>query len=75
MPGEPMNEPTFVARLGTLTALRADRRRSRREAVLIVAGDVEERQLDPDTGTYKRCDIRLSDAAGRKLRERRDEAR
>jgi hypothetical protein len=35
--------------------------------VLIEAGEVEERQLDPETGRYRRCDIRLNDVAGRKL--------
>jgi hypothetical protein len=65
--GEQINELTFVARLSTQTAIRADRRRSAGLQVLIAKGDVEERQLDPATGRYKRCDIRLSGPTNRKL--------
>jgi hypothetical protein len=64
---EQINELTFVARLGTQTALRAERRRSAGLSVLIARGEVEERQLDPVTGRYKRCDIRLSGPTNRKL--------
>ena len=64
--GETMNELTFVARLGVATAIRADRRRSASQPVLIVRGDVEEKQVDAQ-GRVRRCDIRLSDASGRKL--------
>jgi hypothetical protein len=62
-----MNEQTFVSRLGDFTAVRAHRKQSVGEPVLIVAGMIEERQLDPVTGTYKRCDMRLNSASGRKL--------
>ena len=67
MPAEPLNEPTFVARLGARTALRAERRKQAGLPVLIAHGNVEERQIDPATGRYKRCDIRLNSATGRKL--------
>ena len=67
MPADPLNELTFVARLGTRTVLRAERRRDAGLPVLIAHGDVEERQIDPASGRYKRCDIRLSSASGRKL--------
>jgi N-6 DNA Methylase len=67
MPTEPMNELTFVARLGAFTKLRAERRKDNGLPVIIALGDVEERQIDPATGRYKRCDIRLSGPTGRKL--------
>lgn len=60
-----LNEPTFVARLGGFTALRAERRENDGDAVLIASGDVEERQIVD--GRYRRCDIRLSSKAGRRL--------
>jgi hypothetical protein len=66
MPAEPVNELTFVARLGTATALRAQRRQQAGDTVLIATGEVEERQVDPN-GRVRRCDIRLNTAAGRKL--------
>lgn len=66
MPPEPLNEITFVARLGTATALRAERRRQSGELVLIASGEVEERQVDAQ-GRVRRCDIRLSSPSGRKL--------
>ncbi len=67
MPLEPMNEVTFVGRLGSFTSVRAERRRTAGLPVLIALGDVEERQQDPVTRRIKRCDIRLSSASGRKL--------
>ncbi|MGV0159874.1 HsdM family class I SAM-dependent methyltransferase [Mycobacterium colombiense] len=67
MPAEPINELTFVARLGVRTALRAARRKDAGLPVVIARGDVEERQIDPATGRYKRCDIRLSSPSNRKL--------
>jgi hypothetical protein len=63
---ESMNELTFVARLGTATALRAERKRAAGAAPLIVRGDVEEKQVDSE-GRVRRCDIRLSSGTGRKL--------
>src|SRR5437870_8792932 len=66
MPSEQMNELTFVARLGTITALRAERRLAAGEPVLIATGDIEERQVDKN-GRVRRCDIRLSTATRRKL--------
>jgi hypothetical protein len=66
MPSEPVNEITFVARLGTVTALRAERRRQAGELVLIATGEVEERQVDAN-GRVRRCDIRLNSVTGRKL--------
>jgi hypothetical protein len=62
-----MNEPTFVSRLGAVTRLRAESRRAAGLPVLIASGEVEERQLDPRTGRYRRCDIRLNSNTGRKL--------
>ncbi|MFI5949761.1 class I SAM-dependent DNA methyltransferase [Micromonospora chalcea] len=62
-----MNELTFVARLGTQTTLRAERLRAAGKQVIIARGDVEERQIDPATGRYRRCDIRLNSRSGRKL--------
>jgi hypothetical protein len=67
MPAEPINEQTFVARLGAQTALRADRLMKEGTPVLIASGDVEEHQRDNATGRLKRCDIRLSSPSGRKL--------
>src|SRR5687767_9090587 len=67
MPADPINELTFVARLGTRTALRAQRRLDSGQPSLIARGEVEERQIDPATGRFKRCDIRLSSGSGRKL--------
>lgn len=64
---EPINEVTFVGRLGTTTGVRAAERRAVGLPVLIEAGEVEERQLDPATGRYRRCDIRLNGRGGRKL--------
>lgn len=64
---DPINEVTFVARLGTTTGVRAAERRTAGLPVLIEAGEVEERQLDPATGRYRRCDIRLNGPGGRKL--------
>jgi hypothetical protein len=64
---EPINEVTFVARLGTTTGLRAHKRHEAAEPVLIESGEVEERQIDPESGRYKRCDIRLNAVTGRKL--------
>ena len=63
---EPLLEPTFVARLGVYTALRANRKAEAGETTLIAKGEVEERQLDA-TGRYGRCDIRLNSHSGRKL--------
>lgn len=62
-----MNEQTFVSRLGDFTAVRAHRMAAAGTPALIVAGMIEERQLDPMTGTYKRCDMRLNSASGKKL--------
>lgn len=67
MPTEPINELTFVARLGAFTKLRAERRKQNGLPIVIALGDVEERQIDPASGRYKRCDIRLSGPTGRKL--------
>jgi hypothetical protein len=67
MPTKPINELTFVARLGAFTKLRAERRKQNGLPIIIALGDVEERQIDPATGRYKRCDIRLSSPTGRKL--------
>lgn len=64
---EPLNEVTFVGHLGSTTSVRAARRRANDEPVLIETGEVEERQLDPQTGRYRRCDIRLNGPGGRKL--------
>jgi hypothetical protein len=64
---EPLNEVTFVGRLGTITSLRAERRRTEGLPVLIHSGEVEERQIDPETGRFLRCDIRLNTSSGRKL--------
>lgn len=66
MATEPMNELTFVARLSTFTALRAERRRGAGEDVLIATGNIEEKQID-SLGRVRRCDMRLSTASGRKL--------
>lgn len=66
MPAEPLNEITFVARLGAVTALRAERRRQAGEVVLIESGEVEERQVDGQ-GRVRRCDIRLNSPTRRKL--------
>jgi hypothetical protein len=66
MLSEPVNELTFVARLGAVTALRADRRRNAGESVLIESGEVEEKQIDA-AGRVRRCDIRLNTKGGRKL--------
>ena len=54
-----VNELTFVARLSTATALRAERRRNAGEHVLIETGEIEEKQVDQD-GRVRRCDIRLN---------------
>ena len=62
-----MNEQTFVSRLGDFTAVRAHRLGAAGTPTLLVAGMIEERQLDPVTGTYKRCDMRLNSASGKKL--------
>lgn len=67
MTDEAENEVTFVARLGTITGKRAERRRSMGLPVLIEAGEVEERQVDPETGRSLRCDIRLNAGTGKKL--------
>jgi N-6 DNA Methylase len=64
---EPLNEVTFVGRLGTITSLRAERRRAEGLPVLIDNGEVEGRQIDPESGRYLRCDIRLNASSGRKL--------
>jgi hypothetical protein len=64
---EPLNEVTFVARLGAVTAVRASERREQGLPVLIESAGVEERQLDPVTNTWRRCDIRLNGAGGQKL--------
>lgn len=64
---EAENEITFVARLGTVTGKRAASRRAQGLPVLIEAGEVEERQIDPATGRSLRCDIRLNSASGKKL--------
>ena len=64
---EPLNEITFVAHLGTVTGVRAHEMRSAGKTPLIAHGEVEERQVDPETGRVKRCDIRLNSSAGRKL--------
>lgn len=64
---EAENEITFVARLGTVTGKRAANRRANGLPVLIEAGEVEERQIDPATGRSLRCDIRLNSANGKKL--------
>jgi N-6 DNA Methylase len=66
MLSEPINELTFVARLGAITALRADRRRNAGESVLIESGEVEEKQVDA-AGRVRRCDLRLNTKGGRKL--------
>lgn len=66
MAQEPVNELTFVARLGAATRLRAERMEQAGEVVLIASGDVEERQVDLE-GRVRRCDIRLNSASGRKL--------
>jgi methylase of polypeptide subunit release factors len=66
MLSDPVNELTFVARLGAVTALRADRRRNAGESVLIESGEVEEKQVDA-AGRVRRCDIRLNTKGGRKL--------
>jgi len=63
---EPINEITFVARLGTITALRAERRRTQNLPTLIESGEVEERQVDR-SGRVRRCDIRLNTRGGAKL--------
>jgi hypothetical protein len=62
-----LNEITFVGHLGTTTSLRAERLRSKGSSPLIANGEVEERQVDPETGRPLRCDIRLNAASGRKL--------
>lgn len=62
-----MNEATFVGRLAAFTQVRAAEMRAAGQSPLIVYGDVEERQVDPDTGRYLRCDMRLNDASNRKL--------
>jgi hypothetical protein len=62
-----LNEITFVGHLGTTTSLRAERLRSEGSSPLIANGEVEERQVDPETGRSLRCDIRLNTASGRKL--------
>jgi hypothetical protein len=64
---EPMNEVTFVGHLGSITSVRAERRRAADQPILIAIGEVEERQYDPQTGRYLRCDIRLNAPNGRKL--------
>lgn len=66
MPPDTTNELTFVARLGTVTALRAERKREADEPFLIASGEVEEKQLD-ELGRVRRCDIRLNTRGGRKL--------
>ena len=62
-----LNEVTFVGHLGTTTSLRAERLRGEGRFPLIANGEVEERQVDPDTGRVLRCDIRLNAQGGRKL--------
>jgi hypothetical protein len=66
MPSQPVNEVTFVGRISADTALRADRRRSMGEPVLIETGEIEEKQIDAE-GRVRRCDIRLNTRGGRKL--------
>lgn len=63
---ESMNEVTFVAQLGAVTAVRAAAAKAAGSPVLIAQGNVEEAQRD-STGSVKRCDMRLSSAGGRKL--------
>lgn len=67
MKNNPLNEITFVGHLGTVTSLRAERLRSEGSSPLIANGEVEERQVDPETGRSLRCDIRLNTTSGRKL--------
>lgn len=62
----PVNELTFVARLGAATTVRAERRRDAGLPVLIASGEIEERQVDA-LGRVRRCDIRLNTKGGRKL--------
>jgi hypothetical protein len=62
-----LNEVTFVAHLGTVTGVRASELRANGFAPLIATGEVEERQIDPNTRRALRCDIRLNSSTGRKL--------
>jgi hypothetical protein len=61
-----MNELTFVARLGAVTLMWAEKQRELGQSPLIARGDVEERQVDA-SGRVRRCDIRLNSGTGRKL--------
>jgi hypothetical protein len=62
-----MNELTFVARLGSATSVRAERRRARGQLVLIATGDIEEREIHPKTKKLVRCDMRLASPSGQRL--------
>ena len=59
------NEVTFVAGLASQVRVWAGRPSA--EQKTIADGAIEHKQLDPNTGTYKRCDMRLVSAAGRRL--------
>lgn len=67
VPADPMNEVTFVSRLGAVTRVRAEKRIADGEPLLIYSGEVEEKQVDPVTGKPLRCDIRLNAKNGTKL--------
>jgi hypothetical protein len=45
-----LNEITFVGHLGMTTSLRAERLRDKDSSLPIANGEVEERQVDSDTG-------------------------
>jgi hypothetical protein len=62
----PMNEVTFVAKLGAFTAVRYATANAAGTNVLIAQGNVEEAQRDA-SGKVKRCDMRLATMSGRKL--------
>ena len=64
-----INELTFVARLGTATRLRAEKRIATGIPPLIYSGELEERRVDAD-GRVRRCDIRLNSRSGMKLTSR-----
>ena len=64
---EPINEITFVAWLSTRTALWRQLRDDDDKETLIYAGAIEDRPRDPNTGTVRRCDMRLSSKSGRRL--------
>lgn len=63
---EPMNEVTFVAKLGAFTHARYQQAKGSGNLLLIAQGNIEEAQRD-SSGRVKRCDMRLATSGNRKL--------